>query len=139
MSIYKGKPAEVFQPIEQVYRKISDIGSYQSKLEALPAEAREKLGDVRFTDDAIIINTAPVGEIRFEVTHRHEPDLVKLAAAQSPVPFGIAIHLESTSPEATKISSEIDVDIPMMLRPMVGGKLQEAADKFSELITVFFA
>ena len=139
MSIYKGKPAEVNQPIEQVYSKISNIGAYQDKLESLPAEAREKLGDVRFTDDAIIINTAPVGEICFAVTERHEPNLVRLAAKQSQVPFGIAIHLEATSPEATRISSEIDVDIPAMLRPMVGGKLQEAADKFSELITVFFS
>lgn len=127
------------QPIEEVFTRISNIGAYQAKLDSLPAEAREKLGDVRFTDDAIIINTAPVGEICFAVTERHEPDLVRLAAKQSPVPFGIAIRLESVEPELTRISSEIDVDIPMMLRPMVGGKLQEAADKFSELITVFFA
>ena len=139
MSIYKGKPADVHQPIEEVFPRISDIGAYQAKLDSLPAEAREKLGDVRFTDDAIIINTAPVGEICFAVTERREPDLIRLAAKQSPVPFGIAIHLESDGPALTRVASEIDVDIPAMLRPMVGGKLQEAADKFSELITMFFA
>ena len=34
----------------------------------------------------------------------------------------------------TEVASVIDVEIPAMLRPMIGGKLQEAAEKFNELI-----
>ena len=33
----------------------------------------------------------------------------------------------------------IDVDIPVMLKPLVGGKMQEAADKFSEMLSTLFA
>lgn len=139
MSKYKGKPVTVNQPVADVFSKISNIGAYQQRLDSLPEEARAKLGDVRFTDDAIVITAAPVGEITFKVTERVEPEVVRLAAEQSPVPFGIAIHTRAAGDTATEIATELDVDIPAMLRPMVGGKLQEAADKFSELMTVFFA
>lgn len=139
MSIYKGKPAKVGQPQETVYEKISNIGAYQQRLDSLPEEARAKLGDVRFSDDAIVITAQPVGEICFKVVERTAPSLVRLEATSSPVPFGIAIRMTADGAESTDVSTELDVDIPMMLRPMVGGKLQEAADKFSDLITLFFA
>lgn len=139
MAIYKGKAVDINKPATEVYDKISNISAYQERLEQLPAEARERLGEVRFTEDAIHITAQPVGEICFKVVERTAPTLVKLAAEQSPVPFGISIKVNPTSETACQVSSELDVDIPMMLRPMVGGKLQEAADKFSELMMIFFA
>lgn len=139
MSKYIGKPVDVAQPVADVFNKISDIGAYQARLDALPEEIRAKLGDVKFTDEAIVITAAPVGEIRFKVVEKKAPDVVRLEAEQSPVPFGIAIHTNAVDDNTTRVSSELEVDIPAMLRPMVGSKLQEAADKFSELMTAFFA
>ncbi len=139
MAIYKGKPTEVRLDVNTVYQKISNIGAYQQRLEELPKEARDKLGDVKFTDDAIVINTPPVGEIRFAVVERCEPSLLRLAAEQSPVPFEITIHLQGTPTDTTTVATELNVEIPAMLKPLVGGKLQEAADKFSDLMSIFFA
>lgn len=139
MSVYKGKSAIVHQPVAQVYDKISNLGAYQQRLESLPPELRAKLGDVRFTDDSIIIAAQPVGEITFRLVERVEPSLVKLEAVQSPVPFSIKIALEPETDSTTKINPELNVDIPAMLKPMVGGKLQEAADKFGDLISTLFA
>ena len=34
----------------------------------------------------------------------------------------------------SEVTSQIDVEIPAMLRPLVGPQLQKAADKFGELI-----
>lgn len=127
------------QPVAQVYDKISNLGAYQQRLESLPPELRAKLGDVRFTDDSIIIAAQPVGEITFRLVERVEPSLVKLEAVQSPVPFSIKIALEPETDSTTKINPELNVDIPAMLKPMVGGKLQEAADKFGDLISTLFA
>lgn len=139
MATYKGKPVTVNKPAAEAFAKISDIGAYQARLDALPEEIRAKLGDVRFTDDAIIINTAPVGEICFRVVERKEPELLRMEAEQSPVPFGISIRLAAADEATTTVATELNVDIPPMLRPMVGGKLQEAADKFSDLMTTFLA
>lgn len=139
MSTYKGKVALVQQPVAQVYDKISNLSTYQQRLESLPGELRAKLGDVRFTDDSIIIAAQPVGEITFRLVERVAPSLVRLEAVQSPVPFAIKIQLEPEGENATRVNPELNVDIPAMLKPMVGGKLQEAADKFGDLITTLFA
>lgn len=138
MATYKGKEVIVTRPAQAVYDKISDIEGYQQRLDELPEEARAKLGDVKFEKDSIRITAAPVGEICFKVVERESPSMVRLEAEQSPVPFAITINLVAKSPESTAVTPVIDVEIPAMLKPMIGGKLQEAADKFSDLLTVFY-
>ncbi len=139
MATYKSKQVTISHPIEEVYERISNIGAYQQKLDSLPAEVKDKLGDVRFEPDAIVITAAPVGEIRFAVKERIKPSSVKLSAGQSPVPLTLSVNLTPDSDSSTNAVSQIDVEIPAMLKPMVVGKMQEAADKFGELITTFFA
>ncbi|MCH5319959.1 MAG: hypothetical protein J1E38_09685 [Paramuribaculum sp.] len=139
MAKYTSKPVTVSRPISEVYSGISNIGAYQEKLDSLPAEARAKLGDVKFTDDSIVITAPPVGEICFTVIERIEPSRVVLESAQSPVPLTLSVNLSEKDPSTTEIISEIDVEIPMFLKPMVGGKLQEAADQFGNMIKNFFA
>lgn len=128
MATYKSKQVTISHPIEEVYERISNIGAYQQKLDSLPAEVKDKLGDVRFEPDAIVITAAPVGEIRFAVKERIKPSSVKLSAEQSPVPLTLSVNLTPDSDSSTNAVSQIDVEIPAMLKPMVGGKMQEAAD-----------
>lgn len=139
MATYKSKPVTVDRPVEQLFGAISNIGAYQDKLDSLPDEERARLGEVRFTDDSIIITAQPVGEMRFDVVERTAPSRIVLAAAQSPVPLTLAVNTAAAGPETTTVECAIDVEIPAILKPMVGGKMQEAVDKFGELITTFFA
>ena len=139
MAKYTSKSVTVAKPIDEVFAAINDINSYQSKLDTLPKEAREKLGTVRFEDDMIIITAPPVGEICFKVVERIAPTKVVLESAQSPVPLQLAVNLAENAPASTEIKTVIEVDIPPMLKPFVGGKLQEAADQFGNLIGTFFA
>ncbi len=138
MAKYQGKPVIINRPVQDVYNSITNLAAYQERLEQLPPEAKEKIGSVRFTDSAVVITAAPVGEIQFNVVEKREPQLMKLAAANSPVPFEIMVHMAPESDFSSKVSTELNVEIPAMLRPMIGGKMQEAADKFSELISTFF-
>lgn len=142
MATYSGRATRVAQPAQAIYERIADVGAYQKRIDSLPEEARAKLGEVKFTDDAIHIHAQPVGEICFKVTERRPCELVRLEAEQSPVPFIIDITVtpDPASPgSASLVSTTLNVDIPAMLKPMVGGRLQEAADKFSDLITQLFA
>ena len=139
MSKYTSKPVVIDRPVESVYSSISDIQGYQEKLDSLPEEAKAKIGDVKFTEDTITISTQPVGEICFRVVEKKEPSRIVLESEQSPVPLKLSVDMKGLSEGQTEIKSEIDVDIPLFLRPMVGGKLQEAADQFSNLIKTFFA
>jgi len=139
MATYSGKPVVIDHPASDVFNRISNLESFQQRLDLLPAEARAKLGDLRFTADSIIITAPAVGEMTFNVTERTAPSHLKLEAANSPVPFAITIDLKSLSGSSTEVATRLDVEIPAMLRPMIGGKMQEAADKFSEMFSTLFA
>lgn len=138
MAKYSGKPVTVNKPINDIYSRLNNLSAFQQRIDELPEEARQKLGEVTFTDDRITINAPAVGPLTFVVAERVEPTLLRLSAENSPVPFNIILNMAEKGEELTEISTDLDVEIPMMLRPLVGGKMQEAADKISETFSNLF-
>ena len=134
MAKYESKPVAVNQPIEALFGRFSDISLLQQKIEEIPAEERAKIGDVTFEADAICINTPQVGQLKFQVTERTAPGHIVFSAVGSPIPLSMVINIKSISESASEVVTAIDVEIPAMLRPLIGGKMQEAADKFGEMI-----
>ncbi len=63
---------------------------------------------------------------------------IALQAENAPVPMFMAINLEAKAPELTEVQTAIDVDIPAMLKPMIGPKiepmLKQSVEKFGEMI-----
>jgi hypothetical protein len=138
MAKYSGKAVTVAKPINEIYHKISDLSTIQSRINELPEEAREKVREIRFENDRILANVPGVGEIAFAIVEKVEPSRLRMSAENSPVPFNIVVNLTEKAAMETEISTMLDIEIPAMLRPLVGGKLQQAADKFSEMFTNFF-
>lgn len=134
MSTYTSKPQLTEAPIEAVYERISHLGSLQERIEALPADIRAKLGEVTFTDDSIVINAGPVGAITFDVVERTAPVHVALQAQNSPVPLKLSLNLKQQGETTTELTVVIEIDIPVMLKPMIGPKMQDAVDKLAELV-----
>lgn len=134
MSRYSSKQACVSMPIAQLYERLSHLGHMQAQLDKLPQDQLARIGEVRFDDNYVSINAPQVGEIRFEIVERTEPTRVVFAAANMPVPLKLSVELAEMSQSETGVTSSIDVEIPAMLRPLVGGKMQEAADRFTDLI-----
>ncbi len=139
MSKYSSKPVVIEKPAQDIYDKVSDLTYLSSRVEQLPPEAREKLGGVRFTADSIAFDAPAVGTIVLNVTKRINPSLVRLEAQNSPVPLALELNLKPVGDAATTVTADIDVEVPMMLKPFIGGKLQEAADKFGEMFGNFLA
>lgn len=134
MAKYESKPVAVNQPIEVLFDRFSDISLFQQKIEEIPADQRAKIGDVTFETDAICINTPQVGQLKFKVTERTAPGHIVFSAVGSPIPLSMVIDITAINETSSNVVTAIDVDIPAMLRPLLGGKMQEAADKFGEMI-----
>ena len=58
-----------------------------------------------------------------------------VSAVGSPIPLSMIIDITAVDEQSANVSTAIDVEIPAMLRPLIGGKMQEAADKFGEMIS----
>lgn len=138
MSVYSGKAVVLPHNINDIYAKVSDLGQYRDMLEQLPQEQRDKLQGVEFRGDAVKMNAPGVGELVFKVTERTAPTHVGLNAEGSPIPLNLSIDLEDVDGANTRLTPRVAIDIPPMLRPFIGGKIQEAADKFGEVFTSLF-
>lgn len=134
MATYKAKAVKINKPVDFITDKFSDLSNLQSALDHLPEAERAKVGDVRFSTDAIVMQTPQVGEIKFVVKER-SPRRVAFEAGGLPMPVVMAMDLNPLDSDSTEATATLDIDIPVMLRPMVGGTMQKAVDKFSELIS----
>ncbi|MDE6394775.1 MAG: SRPBCC family protein [Duncaniella sp.] len=138
MSVYSGKPVVIPRQIDEIYAKVSDLGQYRDMIEQLPAGQREKLQGVEFRDDAVKMDAPGVGELVFKITERTAPTHIGLNAEGCPIPLKLSLDLADADGAGTRLTPRIDIQIPPMLRPFIGNKIQEAADKFGEVFTSLF-
>lgn len=132
MSTFTSKPATVNLSVDELDAKFSDFSGMQQKLEEMPEDKKARIGDVKFTNDSIVITTPQVGAITLRATERTSGH-VHLEAEGSPVPMGINIVYKPVGANASEVTGEMEVDLPMMLRPLVGPALQKAVDQFGTI------
>lgn len=134
MSKYTGKPHRVERPRAEIYDQLSNLSKIRERLDSIPADLREKLGTVNFPDNETLAFTAPgVGEMKFRIVERTAPEAVRFLADTGVVPIYVTITLAEVEASSTDVAATIEAEIPMMLRPLIGGKLQEAADQFGKM------
>lgn len=138
MATYKGKPVTLPRPIGLIYEKVADLNQYRDLVEQLPAEQREKLNGVEFQGDCIKMDAPTIGQLVFKISERVPTSRVSFAAEGCPVPLSLSVDLKEEGPESTSLTPSIKIDIPPMLRPFIGNKIQEASDKFGEVFTSLF-
>lgn len=134
MAKYSGKPYRVNMGKEALYGRLSNLGDIRSRLDSIPEDLKAKMGTVSFPDDETLAFTAPgVGEMKFRIAERNASDSVKFLADTGVVPIYVSLDLTAEGEDVTLLTASIEAEIPAMLRPLIGGKLQEAADKFGEM------
>lgn len=135
MSRYESKTVTVEKSIDDMFNRFSDLSLFEKRIQELPDDKRAQLGDVRFSTDAISIVTPQVGELKFQIVERCYPDKIVFGSPGAPINLKMSVNFAAAGDSATNVTTVIDVDIPAMLRPFVGPKLQQAADKFGEMIS----
>ncbi len=133
MDKYKSKAVTVSRPAQFIVDKFADLSSFGQALDSMSEADRARVGDVKFEKDAITIDTKQVGTISFKVVER-TPSRVVMSAVGSPVPLDLSVDLTPEGEDSTQIVTSIDVEIPAMLRPMIGGAMQKAVDQFGDLM-----
>lgn len=135
MSKYTGKAALVQRPTQEVWDKISNLASFQKYLDQLPEDLRAKAGDVRFTEEAMIINAPGIGEITLQRTEVEPGHSMTLTALGAPIEMKVVLTLSPKDDDtATEVLPVLDVDVPVFARAFVAPKLQAAADQLGSML-----
>lgn len=138
MATYSGKSVTLPRPIGVIYEKVADLSQYRDMVEQLPEEQRAKLNGVEFDGDSIKMDAPAVGQLVFKISERVPSSRVSFSAEGSPIPLLLSVNLKEADAEHTTVTPAIKIEIPPMLKPFIGGKIQEAADKFGEVFTSLF-
>lgn len=139
MAKYKSAAVDLPVSAERVYEKMSNLENLRTLLDKIPAEKipadkLEMFRSLEITSDSITVPAGPVGALTFRTVERRAPEYVKMQGEGTPVAISLGLHITPCGESASQAQVEVDVALPPMLAPMVGGQIQKLADQFGDVI-----
>ena len=139
MSLYSSDKITLNAPATAVYDKLSNLENLQGMLDKVPADKipedkRQMFENIKITSDTIEVPGGPMGNLRFRVVERKAPSLIKLQGEGIPIEMALALHIEPINDASSSAKVDIDINLPAMLRPMIGGQIQKIANQFGDVL-----
>ena len=130
MKEYISKQQQILRPASQIYSMIS-------RFDNLTPALADKVEEWQ-ADEEHCSFKAKGFTVRLRMDERVAPKHVKITGDDGgvPVDFAFWIQLHSVSENDTRIRLVLHADLNMMMRMMIGDKLQDALDKVVEGIAV---
>lgn len=133
MSKYESGVKQIPHAQDVVYQTLSDLSNIDRVKDRIPAD---KVQDLAFDRDSVSVSVPPVGQVTLRIVERDEPKCIKFEAQNSPVPLNVWVQLLPVTEETCKMRVTVKADIPVFLKPMVGGKLQEGVDRIADVLAM---
>lgn len=139
MSVYKSAEVNIPSSAENVFNRLSNLENLRDLIKQIPSDRipedkRKAFEDLKITQDTISFPAGPVGSMTFRMTEKTPYKLIRLEGEGSPVPIALMMHLTPENDTSSKGQVEIDIEIPALLKPMIGGQIQKMADQFGEML-----
>lgn len=135
--------------VEQVYQKLSNLETFRPIFEnaannPMVAEKMreagqdpsqlEKLKDVELTNDTIIFPVPMLGTMALEIVEREENRCIKMQTKASPIEATLWIQVLPVSAGGSKMRLTLKADLNMMMKMMVGKKLDKGINQFADML-----
>lgn len=131
MEKYESKQQRILKPAAMVYSIASDFSNFTPILQ-------DKVDDWQADADTCSFK-AKGFPVRLRIVERIENELVKIEGEDgSPVDFTFWMQLKEVSECDTRMRIVLHARLNMMMKMMIGGKLQQAVDQIAEQIATAF-
>ena len=132
MQEYTSKQQQIRRPAQQIYTDLSLCDNLT------PAVA-DKVEEWQATEDTCSFK-AKGFTVKLRMAEKEEPKLIKIVGDDGGVPMDFAfwLQLKEVAPDDTRMRLVLHIELNMMMRMMVGSKLQEAVDKIAEAVAQSF-
>lgn len=139
MAIYSSDNITINASADAVFDKLSNLENLKTMLDKVPADKvpedkRQMFENIKITPDTIEVPGAPMGNLVFRVTERKAPSLIRLKGEGIPIEMALILHIEPKTQDSALAKVDIDINIPAMLKPMIGGQIQKIADQFGTVL-----
>lgn len=138
MDTYKSNEETVYCNIDTVFAKLSNPECFRSLVnnENIPADMKQRMSEVEFTNDSIAFNAAPVGKVVLQIVEKVQPSKIVMAATSFPLPFQAEINLEKAAENETKLLVEFKIELNIMLRAMAAKPLGDGVKKMAQMLAM---
>lgn len=126
MKEYVSKQHQIFRPVEQIYQAISSF-------ENLTPALKDKVEEWQATERTCSFK-AKGFTVRLLMDEQVENKHIKILGDQGGVPIDFAfwIQLHKVSDNDTRLRLVLHIELNMMMKMMIGNKLQDGLDKIAE-------
>ncbi len=134
MNQYESKQHQILLPAEQIFTLISSF-------ENLTPVVADKVEEWVATPDTCSFK-AKGFTLKLRIEERESPKHIKIVPDGEggvPMDFSFWIQLHSAAPYDTRFRLVLKAELNMMMKMMVGGKIQGAIDQMAEQIAAGFA
>lgn len=139
MAIYSSGNITLNAPATTVFDKLSNLENLQGLLDKVPAnqipeDKRQMFENIKITHDTIEVPGGPMGNLIFRVTEREAPSRIRLKGEGIPIEMALVLNVKPLTDNSSSANVDIDINIPAMLKPMIGGQIQKIADQFGQVL-----
>ncbi len=133
MTSVKSSPQTVEASAGRIFETLSDFRN----LEKVKSKISHNVNDLEIDADTLRVSVAPLGAVIVRVKEREPFKRIKYISEKSIVSFELQINLEPISEEKTNLQVQLDAEIPMMIKIMLGNKLNDFVEQFAEQLSKF--
>lgn len=131
MEKYESKQQQILKPAAMVYAVVSDFSNFTPIL-------HDKVDEWQADADTCSFK-AKGFTVRLRIVERIENELVKVSGEDgSPVDFTFWMQLKEADQCDTRMRLVLHANLNMMMKMMIGGKLQQAVDQIAEQVAATF-
>ncbi len=133
MQEYISKQQQILRPAEQIYTVIS-------RFDNLTPALADKVEEWQATEDRCSFK-AKGFTVKLRMEERIAPKQIKIVGDEGgvPVDFAFWIQLQEAAENDTRMRLVLHVELNMMMKMMIGGKLQDALDQIASGIAQSFS
>lgn len=131
MQRYESKQAQINRSAETIYTSLSNFSNFTPILQG-------KVEEWSATEDSCSFK-AKGFKIGLMFLDKEPFKTLKIGSSEvSPIPFTFWLQLKELNPTQTRIRIVLELEMNMMLKMMLGNKLQDAVDQMAEKIAESF-
>ena len=129
---YESAQKQILKPANVVYLTLSKFSNFTPIL-------ADKVEDWQADDDTCSFK-AKGFTVALKMTERIENQLIKIGQGEgtTPFPFSFFLQIKEVEQNDTRIKITLDAELNMMMKMMVGSKMQKAVDAIADQIAAAF-
>ncbi len=131
METYESPIQKLHSSQAEAFAKLADLRNLEALRTRIP---QDKIKNMTCDEDSCSFSVDPIGQVTLRIVEREPEKTLKFGADNLPIAFNLWIQLKENNLGETLMKLTLKVDLPFMLKTMLGSKLKDGIARISEMM-----